>query len=72
MSDVILIVKTPSPMRILRAWLFRERSVRGVGAIELDVVDQQLSREETALHTAGAEAVAIESSLNRARHQVRA
>jgi len=72
MSDVILIVKTPSPMRILRAWLFRERSVRGVGAIELDVVDQQITREETALRTAGAEAVAIESSLDRAARVNRA
>lgn len=73
MSDMILVIqKTPSPMRILRAWLFRERSVRGVGAIELDVVDQQITREETALRTAGAEAVAIKSSLDRARRQVRA
>ena len=72
MSDMILALKTPSPMRILRAWLFRERSVRGPGAIELDVVDQQLTREETALRTAGTEAVAIETSLDRARRQVRA
>jgi len=69
---MILALKTPSPMRILRAWLFRERSVRGVGAIELDVVDQQITREETALRTVGVEAVAIESSLDRARRQVRA
>lgn len=36
-------------MRMLRAWLFRERAVRGPAAIELEIVDMQIQRELAAL-----------------------
>jgi hypothetical protein len=59
--------KHPSPTRTLRAWLFRERAVRGPAAIELDVVDRQLTREETAVRTCVGEAKRIETGLQKAR-----
>lgn len=33
-------------MRMLRAWLSRERTVRGAADIALDVAERQVSREE--------------------------
>jgi hypothetical protein len=62
----------PSPMRMMRAWLFRERAVRGPNAIELDVVDRQITREERAVGTAAGEAATIERRLHRARQAMRA
>lgn len=59
-------------MRILRAWLFRERALRGPAAIELDVVDRQVTREEAAVHAATGEAVTIEQRLTRVRRAVHA
>lgn len=63
---------TISPMRILRAWLFRERAVRGPCAIELDVVDRQVTREEQSVQTAAGEAATIEQRLEHARKTLRA
>lgn len=61
-----------SPMRMLRAWLFRERAVRGPGAIELDVVDRQVTREEQAVSAAAGEAASLEKRLQRACARFRA
>lgn len=61
----------PSPMRMLRAWLFRERAVRGPGAIELDVVERQISREEQAVGAAAGEAAGIEHNLDTAKQNLR-
>ncbi len=66
-----MIVK-PSPMRILRAWLFRERAVRGPCAIELDVVERQVAAEEQQVRCAVGEAGRIEAGLQRARDRLRA
>lgn len=64
--------KIPSPMRMLRAWLFRERAVRGPCAIELDVVDRQITREQAAVTAASGAAAGIESRLHRLRQSFRA
>lgn len=56
---------------MLRAWLFRERAVRGPGAIELDVVDRQVTRELTALTAEAAAAAVIEHNLDRFREKFR-
>ena len=56
-------------MRMLRAWLFRERAVRGVGAIELDVVERQIDREQAAVGNAAGEATDIEQRLQRVRRE---
>lgn len=61
----------PAPMRILRAWLFRERAVRGPAAIELDVVDRQISREEQSVKSAARETAAIERRLDKAKDNLR-
>ena len=65
-------VQKPSPMRMLRAWLFRERAVRGPCAIELDVVERQVAAEEQQLRGALGEAGRIETILQRARTRLRA
>jgi hypothetical protein len=70
MSDTPII--KPSPMRILRAWLFRERAVRGPGAIELGVVERQVDREVAAIGSAVSAAAGIERRLDRVRGQLRA
>ena len=62
-----LMINLPSPMRILRAWLFRERSVRGPGAIELDVVERQVAREEQAIEAEATVAFGIEVRLDHIR-----
>lgn len=62
----------PSPMRILRAWLFRERAVRGPAALELDIVDRQVAREEVAGRAAAGEAATIARRLERVRAALRA
>ena len=54
-------------MRMLRAWLFRERAMRGSGAIELDVAERQVAREEAAVTAAAGEAGQIERSLDGAK-----
>lgn len=59
-------------MRMLRAWLFRERAVRPTGSIELDVVERQVTREEVAVRAATGEAVTIEQRLQRVRIAVHA
>lgn len=64
--------RTPSPMRMLRAWLFRERAIRGPSAIELDVVDRQVTREEKSVQAAAAEAEDIESKLQHVRAELAA
>lgn len=64
--------RIPSPCRILRAWLFRERAVRGPAAIELDVVDRQLTRETAAVTAAAGAAAGIEQKLERARRELAA
>jgi len=72
MPPTTIIIQTkPSPMRMLRAWLFRERAVRGPAALELDVVDRQITREELALALAVDESAAMESRLQKVRTQVR-
>lgn len=62
----------PSPMRIVRAWLFRERAVRGPAAIELDVVERQVDRETAAVCTARDDAAGIERLLQNVRNAVQA
>lgn len=59
-------------MRMLRAWLFRERAVRGVSAIELDIVDNQITREQQSVSAAAGEAATIEQRLLRVRETLRA
>jgi hypothetical protein len=61
----------PGPMRIVRAWLFRERAIRGPSAIELDVVDRQVTREEDAVSAATEDAAQLERRLQRVRDKVR-
>ena len=62
----------PSPMRILRAWLFRERAVRGPAAIELDVVERQVDRESAAVSAAAGAAAGIERRIDGAKTSLRA
>jgi len=64
--------RKPSPVRILRAWLFRERAVRGPGAIELDVVERQVDREALAIGNALTAATGIARRIDRVRGKVRA
>lgn len=52
-----------SPMRVIRRWLFGERALRGPAAIELDVLDRQVTREENALRHATAEAETLTGQL---------
>lgn len=56
-----------APLRLLRAWLFRERAVRGPAAIELDVVEHQLDREQAAVAHCAAEAGQIERKVDGAK-----
>ena len=56
-----------SPMRALRQWLFGERALRGPAAIELEVVDRQITREENGVQAATAEALALRDELTAAR-----
>lgn len=63
---------TLAPMRLLRAWLFRERALRGPAAIELDVVEHQINRETAAVAAASVEAGVIEAGLARVRCSVHA
>jgi hypothetical protein len=62
----------PSPMRVLRSWLFRERAVRGACAIELDVVDNQITREESAVGQAVSQAARLERRLEAVRAAMQA
>lgn len=62
----------PAPMRVVRAWLFRERALRGPGAIELDVLDRQVTREQQQVGLAAGESARIERRLQRVRERVRA
>lgn len=57
---------------MLRAWLFRERAVRGAGSIELDVVDRQVTREQAAVSAAVGDAAGLEQRIERAKAQLRA
>lgn len=57
----------PSPMRMLRAWLFRERTVRGAADIALDVAERQVAREERVVHHVCDEA----SEIDRRAEEVR-
>ncbi len=66
------IYNLPSPMRMLRAWLFRERAVRGPGAIELDVVERQVDRESAAVNAAAGAAAGIERRLQNVGEKIRA
>jgi hypothetical protein len=59
-------------MRMTRSWLFRERAIRGPSAIELDVLERQVAREERGLRTAVDESRQIEQTLQRARHKTAA
>lgn len=54
-------------MRVIRRWLFGERALRGPAAIELDVIDRQVTREETIVRTATAEAETITGQLTDSR-----
>lgn len=58
-------------MRVIRQWLFRERDVRGPSAIELDVVERQVTREEAGVCSATGEAATIEQRLQCVRNSVR-
>lgn len=66
-----MIQNAPSPMRLLRAWLFRERAIRGPAAIELDVAERQINREEAAVVEEAAAASLIEIRIDTARRTVR-
>lgn len=57
---------------MLRAWLFRERAVRGPSAIELDVVERQIVREQAAVSAEAGAAAGIEHRLQRVRDRLRA
>lgn len=70
-TTTAIILAKPSPMRMLRAWLFRERAVRGPAAIELDVVDRQITREEASIAQAVGESSAVENRLQKVRNEVR-
>lgn len=59
-------------MRMTRAWLFRERAVRGPSAIELDVLEHQVDRETAAVSAACGRASRIERRLQNVRNAVRA
>lgn len=63
---------TPAPMRVMRRWLIRERALRGGAALELDIVDRQITREEKAVASAVDEAARIEDGLQRVRTAFRA
>lgn len=52
-----------SPMRLVRAWLFRERAVRGPSAFELDVLEQQVDREQQAVALAAGGAAGVSEQL---------
>lgn len=58
-------------MRILRAWIFRERAVRGPAALELDVAERQIVREQAEVQFAVTEAGRIEHRLTAARSALR-
>jgi hypothetical protein len=58
-------------MRVLRQLLFRLRAFSGPGAIELDVMDRQISREEDSVQRCTEEAGDIERSLERSRRLLR-
>ena len=60
----------PSPMRMLRAWLFRERALRPGPAIELDVMERQVEREERAVSAAVDEAGKLERKLDSVRREL--
>lgn len=55
----------PSPLRMMCAWVFRERAVRGPAAIELDVLDRQITREAAAVSAEAGAAAGIEHGLDR-------
>lgn len=59
-------------MRLLRAWLFRERAIRGPAAIELDVVEHQVDREQAAVARCTTEAGRIEHEIDRTKRTLRA
>lgn len=61
---------TPSPVRVMRAWLFRERAVRGPAAIELDVFERQVDRESAAVSAAAGDAAVIERRLQGIREEL--
>lgn len=61
-----------SPLRVMRAWLFRERAVRGPAAIELDVLQRQVDREHAAVSAEAGAAAGIEQRLDRVRQKLHA
>ena len=56
-----------SPMRIASAWVFREQAIRGLGAIELDVLRHQVDREVDQVRLATSEAAGIEHRIEAAK-----
>lgn len=60
-----------SPMRMLRAWLTRERSVPGAASIALDVAERQINREECLVGHAAEEAAVLEKRVSQVENVVR-
>ncbi len=59
-------------MRMLCAWLCRERAVRGPGAIELDVLDRQIQRERAAVGAEAGVAADLEQGLDHLGREIHA
>lgn len=55
-----IVSRIPSPMRMLRAWLTRERTVCGAATIALDVAARQVAREERIVGHASSSALEID------------
>jgi len=59
--------KRPAPLRCLRQWLFCERPLRAAPALELDVLELQLNREQSLLIIRARESEVIEGQLDHLR-----
>jgi hypothetical protein len=64
--------KRPSPLRVMRRWIFGERKLRAAPAIDLDVLERQVDREEKEITTACAASCEIATDLDGVNREVEA
>lgn len=65
------VARLVSPMRMLRAWLTRERAVPGAATLALDVAERQVAREERLVGHAADEAAVLDQRLAKVETVVR-
>ncbi|MBC7367548.1 MAG: hypothetical protein H7343_12205 [Undibacterium sp.] len=71
-TTLTILPRRPAALRVIRQWIFGERALRGPAAIELDVLDQQVTRAVADVQQCAAESETIEHHLDHARAAVHA